>query len=277
MLELTLYLSLFVRRWCRAFLFDSLSMEEDFAEDVCQLVDVLRILRNGRVWRSHPVSHESSYWSSFWVGLANVHISRNRPTSDAEMSCLRYWFSHSTSTSASPVPPVFSVIRPLTNAANTDMKGCPIWCSFFLSPPRCMPFPAPWLLRTVGMRTRLPPPAMCDRETLRVDVWIGHTVAGARLDDRSGVRCVRDDVPVSLLIDSSVFSRSQSLHLRYLENPLPSSDRQMRSQASARFWLSMTLFGVQRFHPCVFLPSDPRRGTRFSSLRALPTAEGLAV
>ena len=41
---------------------------------------------------------------------------------------------------------------------------------------------------------------MCDRETLRVDVWIGHTVARARLDDRSEVRCVRDDVPVSLLI-----------------------------------------------------------------------------
>ena len=119
-----------------------------------------------------------------------------------------------------------------------------------------MPFPAPWLLRTVGMRPRLPPPAMCDRETLRVDVWIGHTAAGARLDGRSEVRCVRDDVSVSLLIDSPVFSRSHSLHLRYLESPLPSSDRQMRSQASARFWLSMTLFGPERFHPFVFLPSD---------------------
>ena len=75
-----------------------------------------------------------------------------------------------------------------------------------LSPRRCLPFPAPWLLRMVGTRPRLPPPAMFDRETLRVDVWIGHTVAGARLDDRSKVRCVRDDVSASLLIDSSVFS-----------------------------------------------------------------------
>ena len=135
-----------------------------------------------------------------------------------------------------------------------------------------MPFPAPRLLRTVGMRPRLPPLAMCDRETLRVDVWIGHTAARARLDDRSDVLCFRDDVPVSLLIDSSVFSRSQSLHLRCLESPLLSSVRQMRSQASARFWLSMTLFGLQRIHP-----SDPRRGTCFSILRALPTAKGLAM
>ena len=35
---------------------------------------------------------------------------------------------------------------------------------------------------------------MFGRETLRVGVWIGHTAAGARLDDRSEVRCVRDDV-----------------------------------------------------------------------------------
>ena len=65
-------LSLVVRRWCRAFLFDPLSMEEDFAEDVCHLVDVLRILRKSRVWRSHPVSHQSSHWSPFRVCLANV-------------------------------------------------------------------------------------------------------------------------------------------------------------------------------------------------------------
>ena len=43
---------------------------------------------------------------------------------------------------------------------------------------------------------------MFGRETLRVDVWIGHTAAGARLDDRSEVRGVRDDVSASLLIDS---------------------------------------------------------------------------
>ena len=49
MLELTLYLSLVVRQWCRAFLFDHLSMEEDFAEDVRQLVDVVRILWKSRV------------------------------------------------------------------------------------------------------------------------------------------------------------------------------------------------------------------------------------
>ena len=72
MLELTLYFSLVVRRWCWAFLFDTLSMEEDFAEDVCQLVDVLRILRKSKVWRSHRVSHQSSHWSPFRVGLANV-------------------------------------------------------------------------------------------------------------------------------------------------------------------------------------------------------------
>ena len=45
----------------------------------------------------------------------------------------------------------------------------------------------------------------------------------------------------------------------------------------ALFWLSMTVFRLQRFHPCVCLPSDPRRGICFSNLRALPTAEGLAV
>ena len=68
----TLYLSLVVRRWCRAFLLDPLSMEENFAENVCQLIDVLRILQKSRVWRSHPVSHQSSHWSPFRVGLANV-------------------------------------------------------------------------------------------------------------------------------------------------------------------------------------------------------------
>ena len=140
-----------------------------------------------------------------------------------------------------------------------------------------MPFPAPWLLRTVGTRPRLPPPAMFGREKLRVIVWIGHTVAGACLDDRSEVRGVRDDVSVSLLIDSPEFSRSHSFHLRYFESPLPPSDRQMRSQAFARFWLLMTFFGPQRFHPFVFLPCDPRRGTCFSCLRALPTAKGLVV
>ena len=72
MLELTLYLSLVVRRWCLAFLFDPLSMEEDFAEDVCQLGGVLRILQKSRVWRSHPVSDQSSYLSAFRLGLANV-------------------------------------------------------------------------------------------------------------------------------------------------------------------------------------------------------------
>ena len=72
MLELTLYLSLVVRRWCRAFLFDSLSMEQDFAENVCQLVDILRILRESRVWHSHPVSYQSSHWSPFRMGLSTV-------------------------------------------------------------------------------------------------------------------------------------------------------------------------------------------------------------
>ena len=123
MLE-TLYLSLVVRRWCRAFLFDPLSIKEDFAEDVCQLVDVLRI-----VWRSHPVSHQSSYWSPFRVGLANVPHLQKPAHIRCRVSCVRNWSSHSTSTSASPVPPGFSVTRPSTNAANTDTKG-PIWCPF---------------------------------------------------------------------------------------------------------------------------------------------------
>ena len=96
LLELTLHLSLVVRRWCRAFLFDPLSMEEDFAEDVCQLVDVLRILRKSRVCRSHPISHGVRTGPPFgWVSRM-FHISRNRPTSGAEMSCLRNSFSHST-------------------------------------------------------------------------------------------------------------------------------------------------------------------------------------
>ena len=32
----------------------------------------LRILRKSMVWRSHPVSHQRSHWSSFRVGIANV-------------------------------------------------------------------------------------------------------------------------------------------------------------------------------------------------------------
>ena len=60
-----------------------------------------------------------------WVSRM-FHISKNQPTS----SCLRNWFSHSTSISASPVTPGFSVTCSLSNAANTDMKGCPIWCPF---------------------------------------------------------------------------------------------------------------------------------------------------
>ena len=104
MLELTLYPSLVVRRWCQAFLFGPLSMEEDFAEKVCQLLDLLRILRESRVWRSHPVSHQSSHWSPFRMGLANVpHLQK-----PAHIRCRD---------------------ELLTNAANTDMKGCPIWCS----------------------------------------------------------------------------------------------------------------------------------------------------
>ena len=121
-LELTLYLSLVVRRWCRAFLFDPLSMEENFAENVCQLVDVLRIVLKSKVWRSHPVSHQSSHWSPFRVGLANVpHL--HKP---AHIRCRDELFCEIGS--ASPVPPGFSVTWPLTNAANSDMKGCPIWC-----------------------------------------------------------------------------------------------------------------------------------------------------
>ena len=75
MLELTLYLSLVVRRWCRAFLLGPLSMDEDFAENVCQLVDTLRVFRESRVWRPHPVSHQSSHWFTFRMGLANVPTS----------------------------------------------------------------------------------------------------------------------------------------------------------------------------------------------------------
>ena len=135
-LELTLYLSLVVRRWCRAFLFDPPSMEENFEENVCQLVDVLRSSgRAGCGFRIWYLTRVRTGLPFGWVSRM-FHISRNRPTSDAEMSCLRNWFSHSTSTSASPVPPGLSVTRPLTNAAHTDMKGCPIWSPF-------CPFAAP--------------------------------------------------------------------------------------------------------------------------------------
>ena len=174
------------------------------------------------------------------------------------MSCMRNWFSHSTSTSASFVLPGLSVNRPSTNAANTDMKGCSIWCPFCPLAASLYAFPCAsaaangWIEATSPSTSHV---RQRNPSSRRLD-W---AAAGARLDDRSEVRCVRDYVPVSLLIDSPVFSRSQSPHLRYLESPLPSSVLQMRSQASARFWLSMTLFGLQRFHPCVFLPSDPCR------------------
>ena len=237
MLELTLYLSLVVRRWCWAFLFGP---PFDGGGLCGECVPACR-------YSTHPPGEQGLAFASGISPEFALVPPFGMATFDAEMSCLRNWFSHSTSTSASPVTSGF---------ANTDMKGCPIWCPLSaLSPPRCKPFPTPWLLRAVGMRPRLPPPATCDRETLRVDVWIGHTVVRARLDDRSEVRRVRDDVSVTPPIDSPVFSRSHSLHLRYLESPLPSSDRRMRSEASARFWLSMTLFGLQRFHPFVSLPS----------------------
>ena len=85
-----------------------------------------------------------------------------------------------------------------------------------------MPFPAPWLLRTVGRRSRPLPPATFSREILREGVLTGRTVAGARLENRSEARGVPDDVSASPLADSSVFSRSHA-HLRYFEIPLPSS------------------------------------------------------
>ena len=131
MFELTLYPSLVVRRWCRAFLFDLLSMEEDCAEDVCQLADVF-FASSGRAVSGVRIRYLTRVRTGppfGWVSRM-FDISRNRPTSDAELSGLRNWFSDSTSTSASPVPPGFSVTKPLTNAANTDMKGSPIWCPF---------------------------------------------------------------------------------------------------------------------------------------------------
>ena len=102
---------------------------------------------------------------------------------------------------------------------------------------------------------------------------IERTVTGARLDDRSTARCVRADVTAIPLVDSPVFSRSHAFHLHYFEIPLPSSgDRQMSSQASARFWFSMTLFGPQKPRHFVFVSpsSGPRRETCFTGLRAIP-------
>ena len=204
----------------------------------------VRIRYLTRVRTGHPFG---------WVSRM-LHISENQPTSDAETSCLRNWFSRSTSISASRVTPGFSVTGPLTNAVNTDMKGCPIWCPFCPLAASLYAFPCALAAANGWNEATSPSTSHVRQRNPLSRRWIGRTVAGARLDDRSEVRCVRDDVPVSLLIDFPVFTRSQSLHLQYLESPLPSSDRQMRSQASARFWLSMTLFGLQRFHPCVFLP-----------------------
>ena len=97
------------------------------------------------------------------------------------------------------------------------------------------------------------PPTTSGRESFRGGVLIERTVTRARLDDRSTARCVRADVTAIPLVDSPVFSRSHAFHLRNFEIPLPSSgDRQMSSQASARFWLSMTLFGPQRPRHFVF-------------------------
>ena len=95
----------------------------------------------------------------------------------------------------------------------------------------------------------------------------------ARLDDRSGVRCVRDDVSASPLIDSTCSLRAIRSICGTWRVHYHHRIARCASQASARFWLSMTLFGLQRFHPVVSLPSDPRRGTCFSCLRALPTAK----
>ena len=109
MLELTLYLSLVVRRWCRAFLFDPLSMGGRTLRRTCASLLIfcassksgVRIRYLTRVRTGPPFG---------WVSPV-FHISRNGPTSDAEMRCLRNWFSHSTSISASPVTPGFSVTR----------------------------------------------------------------------------------------------------------------------------------------------------------------------
>ena len=57
----TLLLPLVVRRRCWTFLFESLAMEKDLAEDVCQLVDTLCIFRESRIWRAHHVSYESEH------------------------------------------------------------------------------------------------------------------------------------------------------------------------------------------------------------------------
>ena len=90
-------------------------------------------------------------------------------------------------------------------------------------------------------------PTTSGRESFGEGVLIERTVTEARLDDRSTARCVRADVTAIPLVDSPVSSRNQALHLPYFEIPLPSSgDRLMSSQASARFWFSMTLFGPQR-------------------------------
>ena len=51
-----------------------------------------------------------------------------------------------------------------------------------------------WLLRTVGTMLRPLPPTTSGRESFRGGVLIERTVTGARLHDRSTVRCVRADV-----------------------------------------------------------------------------------
>ena len=122
LLQLTLKFPLVVRRRCPAFLFDSLAMEKDFAEDVCQLVGTLCVFWESRIRRAHPVRTDPPFG---WVSRRIFHIWRNRPTSVAEVSCLRNSFSHTISTSASPVVQGVSATKPLTNAANTDMNGCP--------------------------------------------------------------------------------------------------------------------------------------------------------
>ena len=96
-------------------------MEEDFAENVCQLVDVLRILRK-RAGSGVRIRYLTRVRTGprFRVGLANVpHLQK-----PAHIRCRDELFAKLVQPfhlDLSPVPLGFSVTKPLTNAANTDM------------------------------------------------------------------------------------------------------------------------------------------------------------
>ena len=135
------YLPSALLRWCLAFLFDPLSMRRTLRRMCASLL--MFCASSGRAGSGVRIRYLTRVRAGLPFGSRECSTSpETGPASDAEMSCLRNWFSHSTSTSASPVPPGFSVTGPSTNAANTDTKGCPTWCPFcpFASPLR----PTPW-------------------------------------------------------------------------------------------------------------------------------------